>query len=86
MQIFETGLLYCDFVIWSPNIFFKKRIVQDWEFWNVHYQVAIKFHFEIIMPELLGRFFTKKEGIPKIIHWCNCNGVDDRKPMDNIRR
>ncbi|KAJ8910557.1 hypothetical protein NQ315_008942 [Exocentrus adspersus] len=31
-QIFVSELLYCDFVIWSPNIFFKERILPNFEF------------------------------------------------------
>lgn len=81
MQIFVTGLNYCDFVIWSPRIFFHERISPDWEFWNKNSEIAIKFHAEVIMPELLGRYFTRDLVMPKIINCCFCHGVDDGRPM-----
>nr|CAH7723788.1 unnamed protein product [Callosobruchus chinensis] len=81
MQIFVTNLKYCDFVIWSPHIFFKKRILPDLQFWEENKNIALKFHKEIVMPELLGRYFTKKEGTAKVIQWCLCKSVDDGRPM-----
>lgn len=81
MQIFVSNLLYCDFVIWSPNIFFKQRIYPDFEFCNKNSEIALKYHSEIIMPELLGKFFTKEMGAAEVIHYCYCDGIDDGKPM-----
>lgn len=83
MQIFLSELRYCDFVIWSPKIFFKERILPDLDFWNKHCEIALNFHREVIMPELLGKYFTKQEGLFKLVHWCKCNGVDDGSPMIN---
>ncbi|KAJ8914046.1 hypothetical protein NQ315_017565 [Exocentrus adspersus] len=80
-QIFVSELLYCDFVIWSPNIFFKERILPNFEFWEKNYKIAERFHKFIIMPELLGRYFTQREGAGKIQYWCTCNGVDDLREM-----
>lgn len=81
MQIFVTNVSYCDFVIWSPNLFFKQRVLPDFEFWEKYSETAKKFHSEVIMPELLGKYFTKKEGAAEIEHFCICNGVDDGRPM-----
>lgn len=81
MQMFVANLQYCDFVIWSPKIFFKERILPDFQFWEQNCEIAIKFHEEVIVPELLGRYFTRREGSAKIIHWCKCKGVDDGTPM-----
>ncbi|KAI4463425.1 exonuclease phage-type/recb c-terminal domain-containing protein [Holotrichia oblita] len=80
-QIFVSELQYCDFVIWTPNIFFKERILPNFEFWEENYKIAVKFHKFIIMPELLGRYFTQREGAGKIQYWCICNGVDDQREM-----
>lgn len=81
MQMFVTNLKYCDFVVWSPNIFFKERILADFEFFNKESPIAIKFHAEVIMPELLGKYFTRKEGMAEVDHWCICHSVDDGRPM-----
>lgn len=81
MQIFVTQLLCCDFVVWSPRIFFKERIFPDHEFWNENNKIALKYHSEVIMPELLGRYFTEKAGTGNIAHHCICNGLDDGRPM-----
>lgn len=80
-QIFVSQLRYCDFVIWSPNVFFKERILPDFEFWKKYCEIGEKFHSEVIMPELLGKFFTRNEGAAKLTHWCICHGVDDGRPM-----
>ncbi|XP_072387363.1 uncharacterized protein [Diabrotica undecimpunctata] len=80
-QIFISNLLYCDFVIWSPKIFFRQRILPDWDLWNDNLKLILKFHSEIIMPELLGRYFTKREGNAKVEYWCYCKGVDNGSPM-----
>ena len=37
--------------------------------------MALKFHSEIIMPEFLGRYLTKK--FDKLIRWGICKGVGD---------
>lgn len=81
MQIFVSNLLYCDFIVWSPSIFFKQRIYPNWEFWHKNSEIAIKYHAEIIMPELLGKYFTKEMGAARISHYCICNGIDDGRPM-----
>lgn len=81
MQIFVANLQYCDFVIWSPKIFFRERILPDFEFWDKNSGIAVKFHAEIIMPELLGRYFTTRDGSATVAYWCKCKGVDDGTPM-----
>ncbi|CAH1106734.1 unnamed protein product [Psylliodes chrysocephalus] len=75
------NLKYNDFVIWSLFIFFTERIFPDLHFWNTNSKIALKFHTEIIMPELLGKYSTRKEGSTKLIFWCKCKSVDDGTPM-----
>lgn len=81
MQMFVANLQYGDFVIWSPKIFFKERIFPDFKFWEQNSKIAQKFHQEVILPELLGRYFTRNEGSAQIVYWCKCKGVDDGSPM-----
>lgn len=81
MQLFVANVQYCDFVIWSPKVFFRERIFPDFDFWNKNSEIAIKFHSDIVMPELLGQYFTRKEGAATVNYWCKCKGVDDGTPM-----
>lgn len=53
MQVFVSNLKYCDFVIWSPYVFYKTRILPDFKFWDDNLNIALKFHEEVIMVELL---------------------------------
>lgn len=58
MQIHLSGVEYCELVIWSPFNTLILRVDADSEFWNESKEKAIKFHQKVIMPELLGKFFT----------------------------
>ncbi|KAG5871367.1 hypothetical protein JTB14_019764 [Gonioctena quinquepunctata] len=57
------------------------RLVYYVEIWEKGSETAKKFHSEVVMPELLGKYFTSKEGAAELIHYCICNGVDDGRPM-----
>lgn len=81
MQLFISQSHYCDFVIWSPNIFFKERILPDVEMWERNLETAKHFHSQVIMPELMAKYFTSEEGAAELIHYCICNGVDDGRAM-----
>lgn len=52
-------LEYFDFIIWSPNEILPLRIYQDIDFWNEALAKASRFHEQVIMPELLGKFYTR---------------------------
>lgn len=70
---------FCDFYIWAPNETFYQRIEYEEDFWVETRNLAIEFHKKVIMPELLGRLFTKST--PSIPTWCSCHDVDDGRPM-----
>lgn len=53
---------YCDCIIWSPNEAFVVRVYADTEFWKVAMEKAIVFHEQVIMPELLAKFYTQNKG------------------------
>ena len=63
------------------NFFIRKESFQILIFFYKNCEIALKFHTEVIMPELLGQYFTKNLGKAKIMHWCICDGVDDGRPM-----
>lgn len=62
LQINVVELRYCDLIIWSPkpnvgNLIL--RVNADINFWRTNMQKAQKFHEQIVMPELLGKSFTR---------------------------
>ncbi|KAK5638750.1 hypothetical protein RI129_013045 [Pyrocoelia pectoralis] len=61
MQLAITGVNYCDFVVWSSKNAIYERILFDDEFWQKESAIATKFFNIVIMPELLGKFYTTKE-------------------------
>lgn len=63
LQINLTDLKYCDFVIWSRQKAISVRVTADDEFWEVAMHKALSFHKQVLMPELLAKFFTDKRGL-----------------------
>lgn len=65
MNIHLSESKYCDFVLWSSTRTLAPlvlRIKHDVEFWKLFSTKALTFHEEVIMPELLAKFFTKGKG------------------------
>lgn len=62
MNIHLSESNYCDFVLWSSTKTLLLRINHDVEFWKMVSSKALRFHEEVIMPELLSKFFTKPKG------------------------
>lgn len=60
MQIHLSESEYCDFVLWSPKETLILRVNADIEFWNSAKQRALHFHQQVVMPELLGKFYTQQ--------------------------
>lgn len=61
MQMAISNTKYCYFVAWSAkNIFYEKITFND-EFWSEKKAKALLFHENVVMPELLGKHFTKKQ-------------------------
>ncbi|XP_074039917.1 uncharacterized protein isoform X1 [Leptinotarsa decemlineata] len=80
-QIFISNILYCDFVVWCPNFIYVERVFPDFEFWENNLKKALDFHKQVIMPELLGRYYTSKVPGGNITKWCFCKTIDDGRPM-----
>lgn len=62
LHINIVELRYCDLIIWSPKSNLGHLILRvnaDIEFWKNNMQKAQKFHEQIMMPEILGKSFTK---------------------------
>lgn len=60
LEINLNELKYCDFIIWSPQKAIAVKVNANINFWKVAIEKASKFHEQVIMPELLGKFYTEK--------------------------
>ena len=61
LQMYVTNLTYCDFVIWSKAFFHIERIFYDAEFCAQKVAKALEFHKNVIIPEILGRWYTQQK-------------------------
>ncbi|KAK4884885.1 hypothetical protein RN001_001156 [Aquatica leii] len=77
MQMKIANLPFCDFVVWSPQEIFLERIYFNEDFWAAEYLKALDFHKKVILPELLGRYYTNDSPTS----WCWCKSFDDGRPM-----
>ena len=66
MQLFVSKRLYCDFVVWSPEMMCVERIMPDTVWWDEKSRQGMRFHAECVMPELCTRFFTKQSAMPSV--------------------
>ena len=83
MSVTETS--YCDFVVWSETgDFHCERILPDTDFISEQLNLAEKFFYLAILPELLGKWFTRDHtALPTVMlhddsgeedngSWCYC--------------
>ncbi|KAK4885293.1 hypothetical protein RN001_001564 [Aquatica leii] len=77
MQMKIANLPFCDFVVWSAQEIFLERIYFNEDFWAAEYLKALDFHKKVILPELLGRYYTNDSPTS----WCWCKSFDDGRPM-----
>lgn len=62
LNININDLQYCDCVIWTPQKVFTVQVFANTYFWTLEMYKALTFHELVIMPELLGKFYTQKKG------------------------
>ncbi len=60
LQINLISLNYCDVVFWSPRDILIIRVDSDIDFWESAMNKALMFHDQVIMPEILAKFYTKR--------------------------
>ena len=58
-QLFCTGANYCDFIVYTKQSVHIERIQPDTSFWEANIEKAKMFFKTGIMPELLGRWFSR---------------------------
>lgn len=69
-QLFTVNRGYCDFIVYSVDdqkqgAFIQERIVQDKKHWETNLPILTKFWYTCILPEVLGRWYTKRS-LPKV--------------------
>ena len=88
-QLFSSNRIYCDFILWTKKEIHIERIFPDDEFW--HSKVvdhAQPFFMRAILPELLGKFYSKTNSLslpttpvednPSLEEtYCYCNGPEE---------
>lgn len=57
--MFVIDVAYGDFVAWNKFKTIIIRVEKDQRFWDLEYPKTKNFFYNIIMAELLGRFFTR---------------------------
>ena len=58
LQLYATEIDFCDFLLWNKQNFFLQRIFKDQNYLDTYIQKALIFHKQIIIPELLARYYT----------------------------
>ncbi|KAF3844344.1 hypothetical protein F7725_007507 [Dissostichus mawsoni] len=56
-QMRVAEVMFCDFVVWTPQDIFKQRIMFDGTFCDVAHSKVVNFIRTGILPELLGKWF-----------------------------
>nr|CAI5838509.1 unnamed protein product [Callosobruchus analis] len=75
LELRVTASNFCDFVVWSPKDLFIERIYPDEDFWIRNFGRAYGFYKKVVLPELLGKYFTKSKPLNQ--EWCLCQSVND---------
>lgn len=62
MQMALLGNDYCYFYVWGKKESCCLKIPKDTVFWNEKTQIANKFVYNVIVPELMANYYTKNGG------------------------
>ena len=83
LQMFVTGRSFCDFVVWTPREIHIERITVDHELIQTVVPQTKEFWKLCVLPELLGKWYTRQHPISQAISlhtpteedsgkWCYC--------------
>ena len=70
--MFVTKKNYCDFFVWTTKYWHLERISTDMEFDNEMIVQSRKFFKLCILPEILGKFYTRRPILNNIANQANC--------------
>ena len=85
--------MYCDFVVWTQQDVHIEQIYPNEAFWNMHTQRVEHFFKVGILPELLGKFFTRIPTTPvdsdcsdrRLLAQINTDSADTTEETDVAR-
>jgi len=63
-QLFVTGRMYCDFVVFTNNDIVIERLYPETDFWMENVEKSKLLFKRAILPELVGRFFSRPPPAP----------------------
>lgn len=85
MQLAITKVKYCDFVVWNSESFIRKRIYLNEAFREEKSLKAINFFKKVLLPELLGRYFTREvDSALESSDWALLKDSDEEEAMGEI--
>ena len=62
---------YCDFYVWTEKDYHIERIYPDTEFWSTCVEKSSQFFRLCLLPELVGKFYSRNASIIKSISTCD---------------
>lgn len=68
-------------MVWSKQQTFIERIYFDQDFLKTNIAKAKIFHSNIIMPEILGRWYSQSKDSVQVELWCECRQPDDGREL-----
>ena len=82
-QLAVTNIRFCEFGVWTEQEMFVQRIYLDNVFIKVCLAKVDQFFKKFILPELLGKYFSRKKSStkPVLSPLCFCNTNDDNKTL-----
>ena len=79
-QLHICNLEFGDFVVWTPKGIHIERIYPQHDFFELTVSKVEEFYKQAVMPELLGKWYTKMPVMPPA---SSNNGVPTMVPQDN---
>ena len=81
LQMYVTKTNYTDFVVWSRQQMCIERIYFDAIFVESNIRTAKIFHSNVIIPQLLVRWYSESKHCTQSEFWCDCQQLDDGREM-----
>ena len=81
LHLYTTEKTYCDFVVYSARDLFIERVNLDHQFLIENLHKAYVFHYNVIIPELLAKWYTLSKDSVEQEFWCYCASRDEGDEM-----
>lgn len=77
LQLYVTGRNYCDFVVWTTQSTHSERIYRNDQLLQHSLPIAKEFFHLCILPELYGKWYTRKHTVEML------TSNSERRPVDD---